>query len=159
MFKPFNFDASKKYPIVKHIYPGRRPAASAGALTRLAETARRLREPGFIPDQVTGVKHLPCDTREIDLDPAGIYGHSGGGYATAGAMFHYPDFLKVGISEAGTHDNREYEVLAHGAMDNNVPPYNTKLVVNEIDPGEPPSGYELKPQPPGRGRGGITPPL
>ena len=39
----------------------------------------------------------------------GIYGHSGGGYATAGAMFRYPDFFKVGISESGNHDNREYE--------------------------------------------------
>ena len=40
---------------------------------------------------------------------AGIYGHSGGGYAAAGAMFHYPDFFKVGISESGNHDNRVYE--------------------------------------------------
>jgi dipeptidyl-peptidase 4 len=39
----------------------------------------------------------------------GIYGHSGGGYATAGAMFNYPDFFKVGISESGNHDNRDYE--------------------------------------------------
>jgi dipeptidyl aminopeptidase/acylaminoacyl peptidase len=105
----------------------------------------------------------------IDIDRAGIYGHSGGGYAAAGAMFHYPDFFKVGISEAGNHDNREYEddwgekwqglleaktsggdnydsqanqnfaknlkgklLLAHGTMDNNVPPYNTLLVVNEL---------------------------
>ncbi len=45
----------------------------------------------------------------IDLDRAGIYGHSGGGFATADAMFRYPDFFKVGISEAGNHDNREYE--------------------------------------------------
>jgi dipeptidyl aminopeptidase/acylaminoacyl peptidase len=45
----------------------------------------------------------------IDIDRAGIYGHSGGGYATAGAMFNYPDFFKVGISESGNHDNRDYE--------------------------------------------------
>ena len=45
----------------------------------------------------------------IDIDRAGIYGHSGGGYAAADAMFRYPDFFKVGISEAGNHDNREYE--------------------------------------------------
>ena len=36
-------------------------------------------------------------------------GHSGGGYATADAMFRYPDFFKVGISESGNHDNRDYE--------------------------------------------------
>ena len=33
----------------------------------------------------------------IDIDRAGIYGHSGGGYAAAGAMFHFPDFFKVGM--------------------------------------------------------------
>ncbi len=45
----------------------------------------------------------------IDIDRAGIWGHSGGGYAAAGAMFRYPDFFKVGISESGNHDNRVYE--------------------------------------------------
>ena len=35
----------------------------------------------------------------IDLERAGIYGHSGGGYAAAGAMFRFPDFFKVGISD------------------------------------------------------------
>jgi dipeptidyl aminopeptidase/acylaminoacyl peptidase len=45
----------------------------------------------------------------IDIDRAGIYGHSGGGYATASAMFRHADFFKVGISEAGNHDNRNYE--------------------------------------------------
>jgi dipeptidyl aminopeptidase/acylaminoacyl peptidase len=45
----------------------------------------------------------------IDICRAGIWGHSGGGYATADAMFRFPDFFKVGISEAGNHDNREYE--------------------------------------------------
>src|SRR3546814_8176149 len=45
----------------------------------------------------------------IDLDRAGIWGHSGGGNATAGAMFRYPGFFKVGIAESGNHDNRSYE--------------------------------------------------
>ncbi len=121
-----------------------------------------------LPDQVTGMKQLAQRYSWIDIDRAGIYGHSGGGYAAAGAMFRYPDFFKVGISEAGNHDNREYEddwgekwqgllepktsgdnydsqanqnfaknlkgklLLAHGTMDNNVPPYNTLLVVNEL---------------------------
>jgi dipeptidyl aminopeptidase/acylaminoacyl peptidase len=43
------------------------------------------------------------------MNRAGIYGHSGGGYAAAAAMFRYPDLFKVGISEAGNHDNRNYE--------------------------------------------------
>ena len=45
----------------------------------------------------------------IDLDRVGIWGHSGGGNATAGALFHYPDFFKVGWAESGNHDNRNYE--------------------------------------------------
>ena len=62
-----------------------------------------------LPDQVAGMKQLAQQYPWIDIDRAGIYGHSGGGYATADAMFRYPDFFKVGISEAGNHDNREYE--------------------------------------------------
>jgi len=122
-----------------------------------------------LPDQVTGMKQLAERYPFIDIDRAGIYGHSGGGYAAADAMFRYPDFFKVGISEAGNHDNREYEddwgeryqgllareadgstnydiqanqniaknlkgrlLLAHGTLDDNVPPYNTLLVVNEL---------------------------
>jgi dipeptidyl aminopeptidase/acylaminoacyl peptidase len=122
-----------------------------------------------LPDQVAGMKELARRYSWIDLDRAGIYGHSGGGFAAADAMFKYPDFFKVGISEAGNHDNRVYEddwgeryqgllarnpdgtdnytpeanqiyaknlkgklLLAHGTMDNNVPPYNTLLVVNKL---------------------------
>jgi dipeptidyl aminopeptidase/acylaminoacyl peptidase len=59
-----------------------------------------------LPDQVTGMKQLAQRFPFIDLDRAGIWGHSGGGYATARAMFQYPDFFKVGIAESGNHDNR-----------------------------------------------------
>jgi dipeptidyl aminopeptidase/acylaminoacyl peptidase len=122
-----------------------------------------------LPDQVGGMRQLAARHRWIDLDRAGIYGHSGGGYAAADAMFRYPGFFKVGISEAGNHDNRLYEddwgekwqglltrnadgttsydnqanqhvarnlkgklLLAYGTMDNNVPPYNTLVVVDSL---------------------------
>jgi dipeptidyl aminopeptidase/acylaminoacyl peptidase len=62
-----------------------------------------------LPDQVAGMKELARRYSWIDPDRAGIYGHSGGGFAAADAMFRYPDFFKVGISEAGNHDNRVYE--------------------------------------------------
>ena len=62
-----------------------------------------------LPDQVAGMKQLAERYPWIDLQRAGIYGHSGGGYAAAEAMFRYPDFFKAGISEAGNHDNGEYE--------------------------------------------------
>src|SRR5213078_155333 len=62
-----------------------------------------------LPDQVAAMKQLAEKYPWIDIDRAGIYGHSGGGYATASAMFRHPEFFKVGISEAGNHDNRSYE--------------------------------------------------
>src|ERR1017187_8360322 len=62
-----------------------------------------------LPDQVGGMQQLARRSPWIDIERAGIWGHSGGGYAAADAMFRYPDFFKVGISEAGNHDNREYE--------------------------------------------------
>jgi dipeptidyl aminopeptidase/acylaminoacyl peptidase len=62
-----------------------------------------------LPDQVGAMQQLARRYPWIDIERAGISGHSGGGYAAADAMFRYPDFFKVGISEAGNHDNREYE--------------------------------------------------
>jgi dipeptidyl-peptidase-4 len=62
-----------------------------------------------IPDQVSGIKDLAAQNSWIDLDRVGIWGHSGGGNATVSAMFHFPDFFKVGWAESGNHDNRDYE--------------------------------------------------
>jgi dipeptidyl aminopeptidase/acylaminoacyl peptidase len=139
LYKPTNLDASAKYPIVNHIYPGPQ-TGSVGPRNFLAARgdSQALAELGFIvveidgmgtpwrskkfhdayfgdmgdntlPDQVAAMKELAARYPWIDLDRAGIWGHSGGGYATAGAMFRYPDFFKVGISESGNHDNRNYE--------------------------------------------------
>jgi dipeptidyl aminopeptidase/acylaminoacyl peptidase len=139
MFKPTNFDASKKYPIVNHVYPGpqtgscggRGFAAAHGDMQSLAELgfivvcidgmgtpwrSKAFHEFYFgdlgdntIPDQVSGMKDLAAKYPWIDLNLVGIYGHSGGGNATGAAMFHYPDFFKVGIAESGNHDQRDYE--------------------------------------------------
>lgn len=199
LYTPTNLDSTKKYPIVNHIYPGPQTGSVGGrSFSPARGDAQALAELGFVvveidgmgtpwrsksfhdayfgrmgdntlPDQVAGMKELARRFSWIDINRAGIYGHSGGGFAAADAMFRYPDFFKVGISEAGNHDNREYEddwgeryqglltrnadgsdnytaeanqiyaknlkgklLLAHGTMDNNVPPYNTLLVVNEL---------------------------
>jgi dipeptidyl-peptidase 4 len=138
MFKPTNFDASKKYPIVNSIYPGpqigsvgtRRFVASRGDRQSLAELgfivvaidgmgtpfrSKKFHDVDYgdlrdntLADQVAGMKQLARDFSWIDLDRTGIYGHSGGGYAAAAAMLEYPDFFKVGISESGNHDQRGY---------------------------------------------------
>jgi len=199
MYRPTRFDSSARYPIINHIYPGPQTGSVGGRAFRASRgDAQALAELGFVvveidgmgtpwrsqkfheayygdmgdntlPDQVAGMKELAHRYSWIDLDRAGIYGHSGGGFATADAMFSYPDFFKVGVSEAGNHDNRVYEddwgekwqgllvtnadgstnydgqanqlkaknlkgklLLAHGTMDNNVPPNNTLLVVNAL---------------------------
>jgi dipeptidyl-peptidase 4 len=61
-----------------------------------------------LPDQITAMQQLAERYDFIDIDRAGMFGHSGGGFATAAAMFQYPDFFKVGVSSAGNHDNRGY---------------------------------------------------
>ncbi len=61
-----------------------------------------------LEDQVAAMRQLADRYSWIDLDRVGIYGHSGGGYATAGAMLHFPEFFNVGVSSAGNHDNRGY---------------------------------------------------
>jgi dipeptidyl aminopeptidase/acylaminoacyl peptidase len=62
-----------------------------------------------LEDQVAGMKNLAARYSWIDIDKAAMWGHSGGGFITADAMFRYPDFFKVGISESGNHDQRNYE--------------------------------------------------
>ena len=61
-----------------------------------------------LPDQITAMEQLAERHSFIDLSRAGIYGHSGGGFATAAALTLYPDFFKVGVAGAGNMDNRGY---------------------------------------------------
>jgi dipeptidyl aminopeptidase/acylaminoacyl peptidase len=195
MFTPTHLDPNKKYPIVDYIYPGPQGgsvgswafAASRGDNQALAElgfivvaiegTSNPLRSKSFhdmsygnmaentLPDQIAGIRQLAQKYGYIDTNKVGIWGHSGGGFATADAMFRFPDFFKVGISESGNHDNRNYEddwgerydglvtqsnydaqanenyaknlkgklLLAHGLMDDNVPPQNTLLVIEALE--------------------------
>lgn len=61
-----------------------------------------------LPDNITAMEQLAEQYDFIDIERAGMFGHSGGGFATASAMFQYPEFFKVGVSSAGNHDNRGY---------------------------------------------------
>ncbi|OOG59400.1 S9 family peptidase [Rhodanobacter sp. C03] len=139
MFKPTHFDPHKKYPVIDYIYPGPQTGSvrTFGFLAANGDN-QSLAELGFIvvaidgmgtpwrskafhdayyanmgdntlPDQVAGIKEFGKQHAWIDLDHVGIWGHSGGGFATADAMFRYPDFFKVGWAESGNHDNRNYE--------------------------------------------------
>jgi dipeptidyl aminopeptidase/acylaminoacyl peptidase len=139
MFKPTDLDGAKKYPIVNHVYPGPQTGSCGSRNFAAAHhDDQSLAELGFvvvcidgmgtpfrsksfhdfysdnlgddtIPDQIAAMKQLAGRYPFIDIDRAGIYGHSGGGNATVSAMFHYPDFFKAGVAESGNHDNRDYE--------------------------------------------------
>ena len=131
--------SDKKYPVIVNIYPGPQGGSVGSWSFQAARgDCQALAELGFVVvqlegscnpgrsksfhdvcygnmgentvnDHVSGLKQLSDKTRFMDLDRVGIWGHSGGGFATASAMFRFPDFFKVGISESGNHDNRNYE--------------------------------------------------
>lgn len=61
-----------------------------------------------LPDQIAAMEQLAERYDFIDIDRAGMYGHSGGGFATAAALFNHPDFFKVGVAGAGNMDNAGY---------------------------------------------------
>ncbi len=139
VFTPTHMVANKKYPVIDYIYPGPQGGSIGGnwSFSASRNDHQALSELGFIvvviegtsnpfrsksyhdmnygnmaentlPDQITAIKQL-SERYPIDTTRVGIWGHSGGGFATAAAMFRYPDFFKVGISESGNHDNRNYE--------------------------------------------------
>ncbi len=139
LFKPTSFDPHRKYPIVDYVYPGPwEGSIPTFRFEPSRHDDQSLAELGFIvvaidgmgtpyrsaaflhlwygdmgdntlPDQVAGIQELAARDPWIDLSRVGIWGHSGGGYATAAAMFRYPGFFKVGWAESGNHDNRDYE--------------------------------------------------
>lgn len=139
LFKPSNFDPDKKYPIINYIYPGPQAGSvGSRAFSASRRDNQAIANLGFIvvaidamgtplrsksfhaayygnmgdnglPDQIAGMQQLAERYAWIDLDRAGIYGHSGGGFASTDAILRYPDFFKVAVSGAGNHDNRNYE--------------------------------------------------
>ena len=141
LYRPTNFDSTKKYPIINNAYPGPQGGSVGGRGFIAAHGDKQaLAELGFIvvsidgrgsgpgrsksfhdyyygamgrgntlEDQVAGMQNLAKRYSWIDIDKAAMWGHSGGGFITADAMFRYPDFFKVGISESGNHDQRNYE--------------------------------------------------
>ncbi|MEM1095526.1 MAG: DPP IV N-terminal domain-containing protein [Bacteroidota bacterium] len=199
MYKPSNFDASRSYPVLNYLYPGPQSGSVGSRAFRAARSDKQaVAELGFIvvevdamgtpgrsksfhdayygnmgdnglPDQVTTIQQLGERHAWMDLDRVGIWGHSGGGFASTRGILQYPDFYKVAVSGAGNHDNRNYEddwgekwqgllvtnpdgttnydnqanqllagnlkgklLLAHGLLDDNVPPSNTMLMVDAL---------------------------
>ena len=137
MYKPYDFDPAKKYPIVAYVYPGPQTESVSKSFS-LNPTEQALAQFGFIvitignrgghpdrskwyhnygygnlrdyglEDKKVGIEQLADRHAFIDVDRVGIYGHSGGGFMSTAAMLVYPDFFKVAVSSAGNHNNDVY---------------------------------------------------
>jgi dipeptidyl-peptidase-4 len=137
MYKPFDFDPARRYPIIAYVYPGPQtegvtknfnPRSSNIALAQfgfvVVEVGNRgghptrskwyhnfgygnLRDYG-LADKKAAIEQLAKRHPFIDINKVGIWGHSGGGFMSAAAMLVYPDFFKVGWSESGNHENNIY---------------------------------------------------
>ncbi len=199
MYTPSHLDPNKKYPVVNYLYPGPQSGSvGSRSFSAARRDHQSIAELGFIvvevdamgtpmrsrtfhetyygnmgdnglPDQVATIQQLAEEHPWMDLDRVGIWGHSGGGFASTAGILRYPDFYKVAVSQAGNHDNRNYEddwgekwqglleeypdgttnydnqanqllaenlkgklLLAHGTVDDNVPPSNTLLVADAL---------------------------
>ena len=138
MYKPYDFDSTKVYPICDYVYPGPQVEANNISWSRGFTRTDRLAQLGMIvitvgnrgghpnrskwyhnygygnlrdyglEDQKYAIQQLGARYSFIDLDRVGIHGHSGGGFMSTAAILKYPDFFKVAVSCAGNHDNSIY---------------------------------------------------
>lgn len=137
LYKPFDFDPNKRYPIIAYVYPGPQTESVTKTFTprndRIAlaqfgfiviEVGNRggnpqrskwyhtfgygnLRDYG-LADKKAAIEQLSRRHTFIDIDRVGIFGHSGGGFMSTAAMLVYPDFFKVAVSSSGNHENNIY---------------------------------------------------
>ena len=138
MYKPFNMDSTKVYPIIDYVYPGPQVEATEYAFRNMTVRTDRLAQAGFIvisvgqrgghpsrskwyhnygygnmrdyplEDHKYAIEQLAARHSFIDINKVGIHGHSGGGFMSTAAICQYPDFFKVTVSCAGNHDNSIY---------------------------------------------------
>jgi len=210
LYLPSNYKKNEKYPVLNYIYPGPQSGSVGNySFMVVRRDFQALAELGFavvavdamgtpgrsksfhdayygnmgdngLPDNIVAIKQLSKKYTSMDLTKVGIWGHSGGGFASTGALLRYPEFYDVAVSSSGNHDNRNYEadwgekwqglmqpvdlniednnseydsretnydsqanqllvenlkgklLIAHGMLDDNVPPSNTMLVVDEL---------------------------
>ena len=138
MYKPYDFDSLKQYPLIEYVYPGPQTEAVNKSFSPRMDRTDRLAQVGFIvvtlgnrgghparskwyhtygygnlrdyglADKKYVAEQLADRHDFIDIEKVGIFGHSGGGFMSTAAMLVYPDFFKVAVSSAGNHDNTVY---------------------------------------------------
>jgi dipeptidyl aminopeptidase/acylaminoacyl peptidase len=134
IFRPTNFDASKKYPVIENIYAGPHGSfvpKSFSAFSQMQAQAeigfivvqidgmgtnnrskafhdvawKNIKDAGF-PDRILWHKAVAAKYPSYDITRVGIYGTSAGGQNSLGALLFFPEFYKAAVSAAGCHDNR-----------------------------------------------------
>jgi dipeptidyl aminopeptidase/acylaminoacyl peptidase len=138
MYKPFDFDSTRKYPVISYVYPGPQTESVPYTFSTSGRYNVALAQLGFIvvnfghrggspqrshyyhsfgyddlrdyalADDKYGIEQLADICPNIDINRVGIYGHSGGGFMSTAALLSYPDFYDVAVSSAGNHDNNIY---------------------------------------------------
>lgn len=138
MYKPFDFDSTKFYPIIEYVYPGPQTEANNSSWSRGMDRTDRLAQLGFVvitvgnrgghpnrskwyhnfgygnlrdyglEDKKVAVQQLAAKYKFINGNKVGIHGHSGGGFMSTAAILKYPDFFQAAVSCAGNHDNNIY---------------------------------------------------
>ncbi len=138
MYKPFDFDETKRYPIIAYVYPGPQTEAVSKSFSAARTYNVTLAQFGFIvievgnrgghparskwyhnygygnlrdyglADKKVAIEQLAARHDFIDIERVGIFGHSGGGFMLTAAMLVYPDFFKVAVSSSGNHENQIY---------------------------------------------------
>jgi dipeptidyl aminopeptidase/acylaminoacyl peptidase len=138
MYKPFNFDSTKSYPVISNVYPGPQYERVPYGFSVSSEKNVALAQLGCIvvvfghrggspmrssyyhtygyndlrdyalADDKYGIEQLADKYKFIDINRVGIYGRSGGGFMSTAAILTYPDFYSVAVSAAGNHDNNIY---------------------------------------------------
>jgi dipeptidyl-peptidase-4 len=139
LYLPPDHDETKSYPIISHIYPGPQVGSVGSWSFKNGGEPHALAQLGFIvmqldhlgtplrskafhdnyygffgdnglPDHIAAIKQLAQRMPSVDLSRVGIFGHSGGGFASTDAILRFPDFFHVAVSGAGNHDNRSYNI-------------------------------------------------
>jgi dipeptidyl aminopeptidase/acylaminoacyl peptidase len=130
--RPFDFDATKKYPVIEDIYAGPQGSFVPQSFSVRAEPLTAL---GFVVVQIDGMgtnnrsrafhdvawhdlkdagfadrilwhKAVAAKYPWYDISRVGIFGTSAGGQSAMGALLFHPEFYKVAVANSGSHDNR-----------------------------------------------------
>ena len=134
IFKPTNFDPTRRYPVLEGIYAGPQGSfvpksfAAYSSLQAQAElgfivvqidgmgTSNRskafhdvawmnLGDAGF-PDRIAWHKALAAKYAWYDISRVGLFGGSAGGQNALGGLLFHPEFYQAAVAYAGCHDNR-----------------------------------------------------